>query len=262
MNLNRRFVQVRPSERLTHTDLNDPRRTYTVLEHLARYRFASQYVRGKSVIDAACGIGYGSKLLLDSGAASVTGFDISDEAIKTARDLYAGRKVSFEKRDITNGIPAHCDVFVSFETIEHLPLNRVERFISSIAAVLDENGILIISTPNRDAWNPGLTIHDHPYNPSHHFELSRDEFEQYLRQGFRDVKILNQIKKGLGYYVHRIVNAVAKRVTRSGSVSSIADRLGFYKIAPEDPNRTYFYFLAVCKGPIKNPNSQVGAIED
>jgi 2-polyprenyl-3-methyl-5-hydroxy-6-metoxy-1,4-benzoquinol methylase len=32
--------------------------------HIARYDFASQYVAGKKVLDIACGVGYGSCLLV------------------------------------------------------------------------------------------------------------------------------------------------------------------------------------------------------
>ncbi|MFM7116190.1 MAG: class I SAM-dependent methyltransferase, partial [Planctomycetota bacterium] len=54
--------------------------------HLARYRFASSYVSGKDVVDIACGTGYGTRLLCESGKAkSVLGIDIDDAAIAYAR---------------------------------------------------------------------------------------------------------------------------------------------------------------------------------
>lgn len=37
-------------------------------DHFERYKFASKYVKGRSVLDIACGIGYGSKFLMDGGA--------------------------------------------------------------------------------------------------------------------------------------------------------------------------------------------------
>ena len=45
--------------------------------HLRFYQFASQFVRGKEVLDCGCGTGYGSALLADSGAKSVLGIDFS-----------------------------------------------------------------------------------------------------------------------------------------------------------------------------------------
>ena len=46
--------------------------------HKARYEFAVDRVSGK-ILDSACGVGYGSKMLMDSG--QVTGIDICPEAI-------------------------------------------------------------------------------------------------------------------------------------------------------------------------------------
>mgnify|MGYP003623051184 CR=1 FL=1 len=48
-------------------------------EHMARYNFAARLTRGKRVLDAGCGTGYGS-LELARMAARVTGIDIAPEA--------------------------------------------------------------------------------------------------------------------------------------------------------------------------------------
>ena len=37
-----------------------------LVEHLARYKFASQYAKGR-VLDLACGVGYGAEVLLAIG---------------------------------------------------------------------------------------------------------------------------------------------------------------------------------------------------
>ncbi|HET9189593.1 MAG TPA: SAM-dependent methyltransferase, partial [Rudaea sp.] len=53
-------------------------------EHWARYAFALELARGKRVLDAACGEGYGSAMLAGA-AASVLGVDIAADAIAHAR---------------------------------------------------------------------------------------------------------------------------------------------------------------------------------
>ncbi len=53
-------------------------------EHVQRYIFAGEYAKGKSVLDIACGTGYGSSILNKAGATIVTGVDISNEAIEFA----------------------------------------------------------------------------------------------------------------------------------------------------------------------------------
>src|SRR5687767_6601798 len=60
----------------------------TFWEHIYRYRFAARFVRGRRVLDIACGEGYGAAALLRAGAASVIGVDISEEACEHARQKY------------------------------------------------------------------------------------------------------------------------------------------------------------------------------
>lgn len=88
-------------------------------EHIARYRFAKDFVRGKRVLDIACGEGYGAASLAKAGAASVIGVDIASEVCEHARRKYgldarAGDAQSIPVQDRS------IDLVVSFETIEHV----------------------------------------------------------------------------------------------------------------------------------------------
>src|SRR5450755_3241426 len=56
-------------------------------EHLARYAFAARLARGKRVLDAGCGTGYGAAELVAS-ALLVVGADIAAEAVDFARRHY------------------------------------------------------------------------------------------------------------------------------------------------------------------------------
>src|ERR1035441_3872297 len=56
-------------------------------EHLARYAFAARLARGKRVLDAGCGAGYGAADLAQS-ALSVVGADTAAEAVTFARERY------------------------------------------------------------------------------------------------------------------------------------------------------------------------------
>ena len=56
---------------------------YIVAEHYQRYNAVLNIVKGKKVLDAACGAGYGTALMA-SVAEEVTGIDISSEAISYA----------------------------------------------------------------------------------------------------------------------------------------------------------------------------------
>ena len=44
-----------------------------IRQHIARYEFASELVVGKTVLDVACGSGYGSVMLGEKGAKRVLG---------------------------------------------------------------------------------------------------------------------------------------------------------------------------------------------
>ena len=58
------------------------------MEHIQRYTCISKYLRGKAVLDAACGEGYGSAILAKE-AAYVLGIDLSETAVEHAREKYS-----------------------------------------------------------------------------------------------------------------------------------------------------------------------------
>src|SRR5438876_5831168 len=67
-------------------------------DHLARYEFATRFAAGKRVLDIACGVGYGSRMLHDSGA-SVTGVDINPELVHFATETYGTDGLVFQVGD-------------------------------------------------------------------------------------------------------------------------------------------------------------------
>ena len=95
----------------------------TLIDHLFRYRWASPLVHG-IVVDAACGIGYGSKIILDNHSVEkYVGIDISDEAIEKANFQYkTDPRCSFQRGDIyeLDIQDQSIDALVSFETLEHI----------------------------------------------------------------------------------------------------------------------------------------------
>src|SRR5437879_3140866 len=94
--------------------------TPTFWEHIYRYAFASRFVKGKRVLDIACGEGYGAAALQKAGAAHVIGVDISESVCLHARTKYGldARPGTAEQIPVAD---ESVDVIVSFETIEHVP---------------------------------------------------------------------------------------------------------------------------------------------
>src|SRR5215216_5058132 len=103
-------------ERMVPSLLNE-----IAVEHLARYAFCMSLVKGKKILDMACGEGYGS-YLLSKIAAEVKGVDIDESTVFHAAANYHTSNLSFIQGDAAD-LPfgdKYFDVIISFETIEHL----------------------------------------------------------------------------------------------------------------------------------------------
>jgi O-antigen biosynthesis protein len=152
-------------------------------EHLARYCWAGALVAGKRVLDAGCGTGYGSRLLLESGASSVVGVDIAQEAIDAASTQPADG-LSFMLGDML-ALPlpdASVEMVVCFEAIEHV--QDQDRALDELRRVLTRDGWLAISSPNRDVYEEGNPYHTHEFTP--------DELRAALSQRFANVSLEHQ----------------------------------------------------------------------
>jgi ubiquinone/menaquinone biosynthesis C-methylase UbiE len=154
------------------------------LQHYHRYEFALLLAefQEKTVLDIACGEGYGSDILATQ-AKKVYGVDISREAINWAKQTYQNEKLRFLVGSVTQ-IPLPdktVDIVVSFETIEHHDQHR--EMIAEIKRVLRDDGILIISSPNKDYFEKYLPGQK---NEFHVKELYRREFEALLGLYFKN----------------------------------------------------------------------------
>jgi SAM-dependent methyltransferase len=164
-------------------------------EHVARYRFASSFASGCSVLDAACGMGYAAPMFMQAGARSYLGVDLDADSVNSAMEKYRiNDEVSFvvddacELRKVPDGA---FDLVVSFETIEHLP--RPEVFLANVRRVLREGGTFVVSTPNRLRYSPGNKLSSKPWNPYHIKEWDVEEFLDVLEPCFRVTQVLGQM---------------------------------------------------------------------
>jgi SAM-dependent methyltransferase len=153
-------------------------------EHISRYLFAKQFIKEKKVLDLGCGTGYGSNVMAKV-ARKVVGVDISKEAIIYANEHFNTRKVSFHSEDCARlGLADKSfDVVVSFEVIEHI--KDYTALIKEAKRVLTNNGIFILSTPNKK-----MTEEHGETNPYHIHEFYYDELEHLLKGFFGQVQIL------------------------------------------------------------------------
>ncbi|MGE0464109.1 MAG: methyltransferase domain-containing protein [Vicinamibacterales bacterium] len=164
--------------------------------HVARYMWARRFVRpGDRVLDAACGLGYGSCVLADGTLAhSVLGLDVDAEAIRYATAHYgaARRQIAFAACDLaTLGArpAASFDVIVSFETVEHL--RDPERFLDDCRRLLTPGGRFVCSVPNE--W---LDEHGIDPNPHHLHVFDRARLEALCRRHFMLEHVFGQTAGG------------------------------------------------------------------
>jgi len=164
------------------------------LSRIGRYAFAGQFVKNKTVLDIACGAGYGSSYLLSKGAKIVTGGDISEETIEYAKARYRKDNLNFLPLDAQQRLPfadSSFDVVVSTETIEHL--ENHENFLAECRRVMKSGGTFICSTPNKEAMPLNPTNPEKPSNPYHVKEYSVNEFQQLFSKYFKNVDLYGYI---------------------------------------------------------------------
>ena len=149
-------------------------------EHIHRYAFASLFVKGKKVLDLACGEGYGSHAL-SKNAGYVVGVEIDENAVEHARNKYTTQNLEFIQGSILE-IPIQgnekFDVIVCFEGIEHV--EEHEKLLSEVKRLLNKEGVFIVSSPNKKTYSDDIDFN----NPFHKKELYFNDFRELLDNDF------------------------------------------------------------------------------
>ncbi|MSO20680.1 MAG: methyltransferase domain-containing protein [Acidobacteria bacterium] len=214
-------------------------------EHLARYHFARQFVKGKRVLDAACGSGYGTAMLAES-ASSVIGIDISREAVGYARSNYAAAAAAGAEIDFSEGdclaLPftdESLDVVVAFEIVEHL--KDATGFLRELRRVLRPGGLLLLSTPNRLYY----TEDRGEVNPFHEREYTFAEMDALIAPFFAHRQIIfeNHVDgfaiSGPGAELSHSATPAATLLTDNSAGAATAGTIA-------ERGRDAYFFIAVC----------------
>lgn len=182
-----------------------------------RYVFASNFCKGKDVLDCACGYGYGGIILYALGANSVDGFDIDEKAIKYCDNKFnwyeeysnkpynvvdvtknweeaynvfqSKRSDSYKTEEERDIYERHAiresfyDVVVSIETFEHVPRETVPQMLKNFKRVCKPGGTIIITTPCRR--EPEFVYR----GGTHLYEYNVNEFIEELSREFTDIQL-------------------------------------------------------------------------
>jgi len=160
-----------------------PEENYWFRRHLVVYDWIAEQVRGRSVIDMACGEGYGSDVLARS-AGSVVGVDANPEAHEHARLRYTSGNLRFA-RDLVDTYSEPADAVVFLQTIEHL--QDPGAVLAHFRSLVGDGGTVYVSTPNVLTLAP--KGQPRSGNPWHVHEYRRREFEELCRSQFSRVEL-------------------------------------------------------------------------
>lgn len=201
-------------------------------EHLARYLFAARLARRRRVLDIGCGAGYGSAELAQT-ATSVTGVDISPDAVALAQSSYAAPNLKFLAASATS-IPfpdSSFGLITCFEVIEHI--HDWPALLTEAHRLLSPGGQFIVSTPNKSYYAESRA--QIGPNPFHVHEFEYDEFTAALGSTFASVTL----------YVQNHVGALSFQPAQPHDAQVAQAAELHLEPSQPDPASAHFY-LAVC----------------
>ena len=118
-------------------------------DHKSRYSFASSKLSGINILDAACGVGYGSFILAkENNARKIWAVDKDEPAHYFGKSYYEHKnilRIPLFLEDISK-LDKLFDGCTCFETLEHLSEPVV--FLKQLHALMKPGGKLFASSPN------------------------------------------------------------------------------------------------------------------
>ena len=163
---------------------------YWFRRHEAAYLDLLPHCADAVVLEAGCGEGYGAALIAER-AARVVALDY--DAFTAAHVGKAYPELGVVRGNLAS-LPlrtASVDVVANLQVVEHL-WNQ-EEFVAECVRVLRPGGRLLMTTPNRLTFSPGL---DKPHNPFHTRELDPSELRELLDVPGLEVEALTGLRHG------------------------------------------------------------------
>jgi len=120
-----------------------------LLVRLARYKFVARMVKKTDrVLEVGSGSGVGA-IFVGQHCAHVTGIEVKSTEVDEARALNRRSNVDFQRVDLFELDDARrFDVVFSLDVIEHMPIERGEKFVAAMARHVQPAGMVVIGTPS------------------------------------------------------------------------------------------------------------------
>jgi len=156
---------------------------YWFRRHEAGYAAVPGWVSStpQVVLDAGCGEGYAAGLLTTAWpGVCVVGVDYDPLTTAHARRTHGGERAAYLRGALT-ALPlgdATVDVALSLQVLEHIWTPG--DYVRELARVTRPGGVVVISTPNRLTFSPGLARRERPSNVYHCREYDATELRDEL----------------------------------------------------------------------------------
>ncbi len=222
------------------------------------YLVARELVLKKDILDAACGLGYGT-YLLSLISRSAIGIDIDNESLSYACSNFKNNNLEFRKMNVSKleFEMNKFDVVTSIETLEHIPPEDTENFFNGIEKVLKPGGTFIISTPNRTATEiRGQKMSGHIN------EMSVAELKAQLKKRFKEInyyyflsalhksmgsnKSYNSIIRFLSSFT-RNLSFIYRSVIACGHLRGILRSLNIYEMCTQEDEKYGLFQIAIAR---------------
>jgi SAM-dependent methyltransferase len=191
-----------------------PDEDYWFARHEVAYRWVADLLgTDRVVVDAGAGEGYGTSLLAPSLARPVITLEYDATACRHMRNTYPDARVVMANLDTLPLRTGSVDVIVSFQVIEHLW--DLSGFLRECRRALSPGGQLIVTTPNRLTFSPGLARGTKPMNPFHVEEFDAQQVTMMMDSAGFDRVDLRGVHHAarLRAWEHRHGSIVAAQIT-------------------------------------------------
>lgn len=220
-----------------------------LLANMRLYEKVLEYLKdSEKILEVGCGKGYGTFLLAKNlPGCKVVGIDIDEEVIEFDKRTWNSKNLTFEVMDILDSDSIEkikreykrLDAVVCLEVLEHISSDNTADFLGNIRYLIDEGGVLFLSTPNKRVYDIDASTEGH-INEMNYEELvilfEKNDFKITSTFG---IFSLNRfalhllLKLNLAHHKgnESINNSILRRLLRS------------FIIFIFNPNRTYSEFL-------------------